>query len=319
MCITFIVRNWKYKFLLLFNRDEYFNRPTIPIGFNYDKDEKYKDQLFFPLDCISGGTFLCLNIKNGNFGLLLNNNYTTIPYNPNAVLKRGDLPIDYCKGEPTDDEYYSTFFKILNQNKELYNGFNLLCGNMIRSKVLYYTNNTENKGKLQMDTSFQNMEEAAELEENLLGLCNACLFDKDSVFSIKTQYGKSKLEKILSEEFTSENEFVKSLFNIMQDDKKLLDQPSISEHSFKEGVKNSKIKDYVVSSIFVKDKIDDSYFEYGTRHTFAILLDNNNILKVYEQFDEVMEIMKNKNLNQLTVLDRIEENIKLHEFKLTEI
>ena len=45
-------------------------------NFHYDKDNMYKDCLFFPLDHISGGTFLCLNIKNGNFGLLLNNNFS---------------------------------------------------------------------------------------------------------------------------------------------------------------------------------------------------------------------------------------------------
>jgi uncharacterized protein with NRDE domain len=316
MCITFIVRKGKYKFMLLFNRDEFFNRPTIPIGFNCLEDDKHRDQLFFPLDCISGGTFLCLNVKNGNFGVLLNNNFMTIPYNPNAVLKRADIPIAYCKGEPAESDYYCSMFKNINQNKGLYNGFNLLCGNMLTSRIFYYTNNTENKGKSRMEFSPSNMEDALELEENLLGLCNACYFDDDSVFSMKTQYGKIKLGKILNEEFSSEKELVKALFNFMQDNEKLLEQPNFNEESLKEGVKNSKIKEYIVSSIFVNDKIDKHYFEYGTRHTLAILLDYEGNLKVYEQFDEIVEIEKNQNFSQLTVLERVEENIKLHEFKL---
>ncbi len=322
MCITFIARNGKYKFALLFNRDEFFHRLTYPLGFNYQKDHLYKDFLFFPLDCISGGTFLCLNVKNGNFAVLLNNNFKTIPYNPNAKLKRADLPIDFCKGDLADKDYYESFFKILEQNKMDYNGFNFLCGNMRTDELLYYTNNTENKNN---NIFVENtvMTEPIALSENLLGLCNAFYDDQDSIYACKVKYGKEKLEQILtSNAYETEKEFVSQLFYFMQDDKKLIcedELPSDKHNLLKEGLKNTKLKEHLVSSIFVKDSLHNIFFEYGTRHTIIVILDYEGNLKIYEQCDEIEEPVENQEKKILKISKRSEGNIKFHEFKLNQI
>ena len=45
MCIIFLLKSLKkFKFVLLFNRDELINRPTLPMGF-HNTDNEYKDFL----------------------------------------------------------------------------------------------------------------------------------------------------------------------------------------------------------------------------------------------------------------------------------
>ena len=116
ICIFWRCRFWRQegfnchteiKFFLLFNRDEYLNRPTIPI-------KLYEGYLLYSLDEKSGGTFLCVNIKNGNFSCLLNHEFKENPYSATTKFKRGSLPIEFCK-----EENFEAFFKKLKENQSL--------------------------------------------------------------------------------------------------------------------------------------------------------------------------------------------------------
>lgn len=52
---------------------------------------------------------------------------------------------------------------------------------------------------------------------------------------------------------------------------------------------NPIVDDYVCSSLFIEDKIDDFYIEYGTRNSFAVIVDNDNSINVYNLDDKVLE------------------------------
>lgn len=285
MCICFCswCGNDKYKLILMFNRDEIFSRETIPIGFNLKSDDVFEDYLFFPLDIISGGTFFCLNVKNGNFSLLLNNNFKNIPYNPNPKFKRADLPINFCKlGEEED---HSIFINDINTNKMDYNGFNLLFGNMNEEKIFYYTNNAlANKNR---EVEFH---KAVEVTDKLFGLSNCFIENTETVHFQKVELGKKKLSQLLQSKFEDENVFIQKLFDIMEDETKLEPRNFEKVKLLKEGIATqfNQIKQYIVSSIFVSDNVEGINLEFGTRHTFVLTLDYKNNLTLYEKFDEIL-------------------------------
>jgi uncharacterized protein with NRDE domain len=313
MCITFIAKDKhkKFKFILLFNRDEFLNRPTYPLGF-HNEDEENKNFLFYPLDCISGGTFLCLNIKTGNFGCLLNNNFKHIPYNPNAKLKRAEIAIDYCK--LNEEKEIDQLIQKIDQNKMDYNGFNFLFGNFQNNDVYYYTNNP-GQGK--------EMNKQIKVEGDLIGLCNSHIEDESSVYYTKVGYGKKRFEEILNN-FETEDELIDQLFKMMEDDTKLIERDPNIDLNDPNRLLNPKLKSFIVGSLFVKHELENINFEYGTRHTIVVTLDYENRLKIYEHCDDVVKEGVNdsshnnhvETKNFFTLVKRQRENMNIHEFKI---
>ena len=308
MCITFfsINPNKSYKFLLLFNRDEFLSRKTLPLDFHYRKDKAFKEILFYPLDCTFEGTFLCINIKNGNFCCLLNHNSEAIPFNPNAKLKRGDIPINFCLLDAERNQW-ENFFKNLDSTKLNYNGFNILCGNIVNENYFYYTNNYIEEDGIEIPYKFAS--------SGVYGVSNSFL-SGNTIYNTKVNYGKQILEKILSkEDYINEKDFVYKLFEFMGDKTKLINcddsetvYPKL-ENNFLTAMHDKKIKNYIMSSLFVNDRVEKIMLEYGTRHTICILCDYENNLCIYEYFDEIHtdQEIKNKCYLAERSLDKLNE------------
>jgi uncharacterized protein with NRDE domain len=314
MCITFfsINPNKSYKFLILFNRDEYLSRKTLPLNFHFYKDKAYKDILFYPLDCKFEGTFLCINTKNGNFCCLLNHTSEGFPFNPDAKLKRGDIPINFCQLE-AESTQWENFFKDLEGSKSEYNGFNIICGNFVYEQYYYYTNNYISDDDIGVPYKFS--------KPGVYGVSNSSL-SGNSVYNIKVQYGKQILQKILSrDDYNNEKEFVYKLFELMGDKTKLIscdDSESlyglVENNSFKE-ILEEKFRNFISSSVFVDDKLEKIMLEYGTRHTICILCDYENNLSVYEYFDEI-HTDHELEYNTLTLKERNLEKLNEYKFSL---
>jgi len=131
MCL--ILFSWnnhpKYKLILAANRDEFYERPTVAL-------HKWQDNAIIAgKDLTGGGTWMGVNTQN-RFTALTNHR------NPARVLKdppsRGDLTLDFLKGEMDEATYYAEKKEVL----EHYNGFNLLVGSM---NAMGYFNNIDNK------------------------------------------------------------------------------------------------------------------------------------------------------------------------------
>ena len=128
MCLCFLYfsknKNSKIKTLLLFNREEFLKRSSKCLGFHMN-NSIYQDLLLYPLDVPTQGTFYCINIKTGNICFLLNNPRTSNKYNPDLILKRGDIPIDFCKLD-SEENSWNHFIENLNSKKTEFNGFNII-------------------------------------------------------------------------------------------------------------------------------------------------------------------------------------------------
>ncbi|MCL6260651.1 NRDE family protein [Aquiflexum sp. TKW24L] len=146
MCL--LAFNWnnhpEYKFILVANRDEFFERPTASIhlweqGFYAGKDLK------------AGGTWLGLH-PNGRFATLTNHRDLK-NLKPDAK-SRGNLVKDFLEGNMVPLEYLQEIEK----EKDQYDGFNLLVGS--GDELFYLSNKKEGIFKL---------------ENGLYGLSNALL------------------------------------------------------------------------------------------------------------------------------------------------
>jgi uncharacterized protein with NRDE domain len=257
MCISFfgIDCHPDIKFFLLFNRDENLSRPTLPLKI-------YGDCLMFSLDEISGGTFFCLNIKNGNFSCILNYPLIENPYSETVKFKRGALPIEFCQ-----EESHELFFKKLSENLKEYNGFNLISGNFVTKKIYYFTNNSElNEFNYTMPIELSC--------SRIYGLENTWIFNE--IFA--TKHGINKLKSLLEITTTiDKDDILDKFYNIMSD---TTTDPDVSID------KNDKdfFNDFCIfKKSFNIYNNDINYFEFGTRQTicFYVDIDNNIFLREY--------------------------------------
>jgi uncharacterized protein with NRDE domain len=298
MCLAFFGLKVKegIEFLLLFNRDEFFERETLPLGFHHN-DQELKGKLFYSLDVITQGTFLCLNIDNGNFCILLNHNFKTNPYDKSLTLKRGQIPIDFCKLEPNENDF-NKFISDLDEHKAEYNGFNIIYGNMKKNILFYYTNNNEDKSmpiKLEMGEMY--------------AITNDLIFSSNK----RAEYGLQLINVTLNKEHKDEKELVESLFKDMYDNNRTLELNLPQDYDFSNFNIMSiepEIKRNLVSSVYVNDNINQHYINYGTRHTICIMLDDAGQLKTYEYFDEFENIED----GGIKVKQRDLNNLKLYKF-----
>ncbi len=165
MClILFALKpNPQYKFVLMANRDEFFNRAT-------QEAHRWSDHnIIAGKDKEGGGTWLGITEK-GRFTAITN--YRDLQnIQPNAPT-RGWLTLDYLK-EPVNPAVYAQ--EVL-QAGGAYNGFNLLVGDF---NQLFYVSNYHN--------------ETIQLEAGIHGLSNGLL---DEPWP-KVALGKKKLQIIL--------------------------------------------------------------------------------------------------------------------------
>lgn len=134
MCLIVFALDYhpKYRLVLAANRDEYFERPTIPARYWPDNPSILAGQ-----DLQSGGTWLGVTTTGR---LAAATNYRDPEwYVPNPP-SRGLLVAEYLNGDMSSAEYLED----LRTKSHQYDGFNLLFGD--RSGIFYYSNrgDTEN-------------------------------------------------------------------------------------------------------------------------------------------------------------------------------
>lgn len=168
----------KLPLLVLANRDEYFDRPTLPLH-RWENTAIYGGK-----DLSAGGTWLGVH-ETGRWSALTNFRRAG-SVNANAP-SRGHLTEQYLTGDLSPDAYLAS----IHSNAKQYNGFSLLTGT--RDQLFYYSNQ---EGIIHT------------LSPGVYGLSNSSLNSE----WIKVQHGKNELEKRLNQA-ASENDF----FTLMQD------------------------------------------------------------------------------------------------------
>lgn len=236
MCIIFFAykSHPQYKMILAANRDEFYNRPT-DIAKYWDDNTN----ILGGRDLKEMGTWMAIN-KNGRFGALTN--YRDLSLYKEEALSRGNLVRKFLEG----NEPIFKYLKRVQENKEAYNTFNIILGDM---SSLYYYSNVENEIK--------------ELKFGIYGLSNHLL---DTAWP-KVERGKKKLEKVVLENGKINEE---RFFDILSDKWKPEDKDLPDT-----GVEIEWEK--TLSSVFIESP------NYGTRASTILLIDNNNHVTFIEK------------------------------------
>lgn len=154
----------KYRLVLAANRDEYFERPTLPAGYWPENPATLAGR-----DMQFGGTWLGVTTA-GRLAVITN--YRDPKWQVPNPLSRGMLVAEYLTGErpPAD------FLKYLKNSGHRYGGFNLLFGDL--SGLFYYSNRSETENVVSpgihglsnhlLDTPWPKVTSAKEKLESLL-------------------------------------------------------------------------------------------------------------------------------------------------------
>ena len=123
-----------YKLIFAANRDEFYDRPTLPLAFWEDVPE-----IIGGRDMKSNGTWLGVH-RTGRFAAVTN--YRNPARNLPQAPTRGALVSDFLSNSETARNYMQKIASV----GQHYNGFNLLVGD--RSGVWYYSNRGNDIQKL---------------------------------------------------------------------------------------------------------------------------------------------------------------------------
>tara|TARA_R110002072_G_scaffold74374_4_gene176264 strand:- start:35545 stop:36321 length:777 start_codon:yes stop_codon:yes gene_type:complete len=183
MCLLLFSFNRRpdYPFILIANRDEFFERPTAPAKFWDDCPSVLAGK-----DLRHGGSWMGVNID-GRIAAVTN--YREPSENNPAAISRGALVSDYLQGKVSAEDYMQ---KVMMQH-HYYNEFNLLVGD--KQSLLFFCSVTGDCQKI---------------KPGVYGVSNGKL---DSPWP-KVDKGKLALEKIIQEKEKPEPE---KLFELLSD------------------------------------------------------------------------------------------------------
>lgn len=170
----------KYKLAVAANRDEFYERPTVPAHFWEDHPN-----ILAGRDLSKMGTWMGVT-KDGRFAALTN--YRDPKEATEGKQSRGELVADFLKGNDQPSE----FMKKAAGNRQQYPGYNLLAG---YADELYYYSNVEDK-----------MEK---LEPGVYGVSNHVLNTEWP----KVKRGKEGLAKLIAD---SDDSLTEELFALLQ-------------------------------------------------------------------------------------------------------
>jgi len=171
-----------YKLVLVANRDEFYERPSLPLM-------QWDNGIIAGKDLQAGGTWMGITEK-GRFAAVTNYRENVNP--PENYLTRGDLVKDFLLGNLSPRQYLEEILP----NKDRYQGFNLLVGT---SEEMYYFSNKSS--------------ELLQISSGLHGLSNAFM----NTNWPKVESLKAEMKKALSRSTFSEDDF----FHIMRDEAKV--------------------------------------------------------------------------------------------------
>lgn len=128
MCLLLLAleQHPEYRFILAANRDEYYDRPTMPAGFWEDRPD-----LLAGRDLRSGGTWLGI-LKTGRLAAVTN--YRDPMNTRSSAPSRGMLVRDYLEGSMPAETYLDELSRIAHS----YNAFNLVAGSV--DGLFWYSN-----------------------------------------------------------------------------------------------------------------------------------------------------------------------------------
>ncbi|MEB2780282.1 NRDE family protein [Algoriphagus sp. C2-6-M1] len=172
MCL--VALSWKshpeFPLIISANRDEFFERPSQAIHL-------WESGFYAGKDLRSGGTWMGIH-PNGRWSLLTN--YRDFLHQRESKISRGKLVQDFLESQ-IDPE---TYLKDIEQNKVLYDGFNLLVSD--GNQLLYYSNFGES---------------VREIQPGIYGLSNGLIDDPWP----KSQLAKLQLEQLLTQSFDEDD------------------------------------------------------------------------------------------------------------------
>ncbi len=188
MCLIFLSykQHKDYPLIILANRDEFYNRPTLAANYWAENPT-----ILAGKDLEGGGAWMGVT-KNGYLALLTN--YRDVANIKSNAPTRGKLVSNYLAGEFNPKEYLLA----LSKSGENYNGYNLIVGSF--NDPWYYSNYGT---------------KIAQLGTGLYGLSNALL---DSKWP-KIESGKAALAPLL----TTPKLDKEALFNVMTNQQKAED------------------------------------------------------------------------------------------------
>lgn len=167
MCILAIAYNVHPQFplILITNRDEFYNRPTLPI---HSWQKEGHPEIIAGKDLEAGGTWLGMH-QNGNLGILTN--YRDLKNIKLNAPSRGHIITEYLLSGQTAFEYLQQ----LKTNAQNYNGFNLILSD--NESLYHYSNHTN---------------EITRMEPGIYGLSNAVLDTPwPKLVKLKTDFTKA--------------------------------------------------------------------------------------------------------------------------------
>jgi uncharacterized protein with NRDE domain len=169
-----------YKLVVAANRDEFYERPTLPVDFWEDHKN-----ILAGRDLEAGGTWMGIN-NLGNLCMLTN--YRDLKNLKSNAPSRGKLVSDYLISHPHPRSYFET----LDLLADKYNGYNIILGN--HEDIWYYSNIQR---KIYM------------LGSGVYGLSNGLL---DTPWP-KLVRGKDKLKKVLEKKIIQPEDLFFSLYD----------------------------------------------------------------------------------------------------------
>lgn len=177
-----------YPLILVANRDEERNRPTETLHRWKDKD------IIGGRDLEKGGTWLGVT-PNGRFAAVTN---VRNPREKKKDRSRGEIVTGYLEAKDP-----SAYLALMNEEKEAYNGYNLLCGD---AQELFYVTNQDDIDKhpltpgiyglsnASLDTPWPKVVKAKKQLSALLS--EAAPFRPDDFFTFMTDSEKAKKEEL---------------------------------------------------------------------------------------------------------------------------
>jgi uncharacterized protein with NRDE domain len=236
MCLILFSYNIhaRYKLILAANRDEFYERPTRPVQFWNNSPN-----LLAGKDLKGNGTWLGIT-RQGRFSAITN--FREPENTTQTAPTRGFLVRDFLEDDSTPENY----LKMIKEDAQRYNGFNLLVGT--HHGISYYSNR-QNK--------------ILEIMPGIHGLSN---------HQLNTDWPKVKKGKQLLDDIILQNTFLDAeiIFSILQDRSKppdhLLPNTGVSLEW-----------ERILSSIFITSST------YGTRSSTVLLWDRNGNIEFFER------------------------------------
>ncbi|WP_210468842.1 NRDE family protein [Sporosarcina sp. 6E9] len=236
MClINFHLQNHpNYKLIVAANRDEFYARPTRPAQFWEDEPN-----LLAGRDLVQMGTWLGIT-KSGRFAALTN--YRDPAQFGVVKRSRGEIVQNFLVEDTSPLDYIQQ----LSENKDLYNGFNIVIGNTDR---LHYYNNINHQ--------------VMDIPKGTHGLSNHFL---------NTPWPKVTKGKIMLKDYVTKNEIVDAdeLFTILLN----------AELAEDENLPNTGVGlelERQLSPLFIQTP------DYGTRCSTVLFVDHDNNVTFIER------------------------------------